>query len=135
MYTNEKTNCRGDVISKGDFLEGPRPKREDFIEYFNRPPQNRLISKHDRGEEKKKEMDRYRNESNTSDNSSVEIIQREGRKREKKKIGEETKKKNLIRAINKVYILKREILVEYPLRLDLSGFDTKSNMHLSGRRR
>lgn len=80
-------------------------------------------------------MDRYRNESNTSDNSSVEIIQREGRKREKKKIGEETKKKNLIRAINKVYILKREILVEYPLRLDLSGFDTKSNMHLSGRRR
>lgn len=45
------------------------------------------------------------------------------------------KKKNLIRAINKVYILKRKILVEYPLRLDLSGFDTKSNMHLSGRRR
>lgn len=53
-----------------------------------------------------------------------------GREREKSE-----KKKNLIRAINKVYILKREILVEYPLRLDLSGFDTKSNMHLSGRRR
>lgn len=53
-----------------------------------------------------------------------------GREREKSE-----KKKNLIRAINKVYILKREIFVEYPLRLDLSGFDTKSNMHLSGRRR
>lgn len=42
-----------------DFLEGPRPKGKDLIEYFNRPPRNRLISKHDGGEEKKKGMAGY----------------------------------------------------------------------------
>lgn len=76
-----------------------------MIEYFNRPPRNRLISKHGGGEEKKKGMAGYGIDIEM--NRIRRILHRLKLSKGKK---ERKEKKNLI-ASNKqsIYILKREI--------------------------